>query len=161
ICRLAGGRNYAENTRDVDDMRLGSAAKMRQKGAGSVDYAPEVDAHQPGQLCIIELVELTEQRNTGIVDDNAESRKFRNGRLSELFDLFGVGDIDAANRDPTRMRGYHRFRDRFQSGNVEIGQRKIAAARSKFERKRPADTARCPSYCRRRSLKVKCLHTTP
>ncbi len=82
-------------------MRLRSAAKMRQEGAGSVYHAPEVDAHQPGQLCIVELVELTEQRNTGIVDDNAESRKFRDGRLSELLDLFGVGDIDAANRHPS------------------------------------------------------------
>ena len=142
-------------------MRLRPAAKMRQKGTGSVYHAPEIDAHQPGHLRIVELVELAQQRNTGIVDDDAEGREFRYGRARELFDLFGVRDIDAVNRDPPCMRGRHRFGNRLQTAGVDVGQRQIAAARRKFQRERPADAARCPGYRRRGSLKVKCLHITP
>src|SRR5208283_423512 len=126
-------RDYAEDARDVDYVRLGPAPKMRQEGARSVYYAPEVYAHQPRHLRIVVFVELTQQRNTGIVDENAESREFSDGRLRELFDLFGIGDVDAANGDSPRMSNRDFFRYRLKACVVDIGQREIAAASSKFQ----------------------------
>ena len=69
--------------------------EMRQEGAGAVHHAPEIDVEQPFHLRLVDLVELAEQRDAGIVDDDVEAG-MRGGRgLREILDLAGLADIDA------------------------------------------------------------------
>ena len=83
---------------EVDDMGLALASKMRQECAGRVHHAPEIDVHQPVHLRLVDLVELAEQGDAGIVDDDVEAGMSRCGGLRELLDLIGLADIDAVNR---------------------------------------------------------------
>jgi len=56
------------------------------------------------------------------------------------------------------MSGGDFFCNGLQTNAVEIGKRKVAAARGKLMRERPAYAARRSGYCRCTSLKIKGLH---
>ena len=47
--------------------------KMRQERAGAAHHAPEIDVEQPFHLRLVDLVEVAEQRDAGIVDDDVEA----------------------------------------------------------------------------------------
>ena len=74
-------------------------AKMRQEGAGRMHHAPEIDVHQPVHLRLIDLGEVAEQRDAGIVDEDIEGRMGRQRGLRERLDLVGLADIDTMQRD--------------------------------------------------------------
>ena len=72
-------------------------AKMRQERAGRMHHAPEIDVHQPVHLRLVDLVELAEQGDAGIVDDDVEAGMGGDRGLREILDLFGLADIDAVH----------------------------------------------------------------
>jgi hypothetical protein len=61
--------------------------------------APEIDVHQPVHLRLLDLAELAEQSDAGIVDENVEGRVGRDRSLREIGDLRGLADIDAMRGD--------------------------------------------------------------
>jgi hypothetical protein len=91
-------------------------------------HAPEIDVHQPVHLRLVDLVELAEQRNAGIVDDDVEAGMGGYRCLRERFDLAGIADIDAVDRHFTRMGLGDLGGDALQSRLVAIGQRQVGAA---------------------------------
>src|SRR5260370_12390390 len=103
-------------------------------------HAPEIDVHQPVHLRLVDLVELAEQADAGIVDEDVEARVGGDSGLREVRDLAGLGDVDAVDADLALAGRADLGRDRLQSRLVAIRQREIAAARRKLERQRPADT---------------------
>jgi hypothetical protein len=62
-------------------------------------HAPEIDVEQPVHLRLVDLAELAEQGDAGIVDENVERGVGRGRGLREVRDLFGLGDIGAVGRD--------------------------------------------------------------
>src|ERR1700722_10313086 len=137
---LARRGDDPKDARDVDDVGLFPLRQMRQEGAGAMHHAPEIDVDQPFHLRLLDFVELAEQRDAGIVDDDAEVGMGRYGRGREVGDLPGLADVNAMQRDFLFCADFSR--NRLQPGLVAIGQRQVAAARGKLDRQRPADAAR-------------------
>lgn len=61
------------------------------------------------------IVEIPAQRNARIVDDDVEARKVGDRRLSEVFDLLAITDIDALRGDSPAVGGAHLLRDGIES----------------------------------------------
>ena len=68
-------------------MGFALARQMRQERARGVHHAPEIDLHQPVHLRLLDLVELAEQGDAGIVDDDVEPGMGRCRGLREVCDL--------------------------------------------------------------------------
>ena len=117
------------------------AGKLRQERARRVHHAPEIDVHQPVHLRLVDLVELAEQRDAGIVDDDVEAGMAGDSCLREGFDLARLADVDAVQGDFSRMGFADLGGDGAQSRFVAIRQRQVAAARRQLKRQRPADAA--------------------
>src|SRR6478736_4823814 len=141
IRRLPRRRDDPENAGEVDDVGLALARKLRQERARRMHHAPEIDVDQPLHLRLVDLVELAEQGDAGIVDDDVEARMGGARSFREGFDLAGFGDVDAVHGDFSRMGFGDLGGDRLQSCLVAVRQRKIAAARRQLKRQRPADAA--------------------
>ena len=45
-------------------------AKLRQKGFGAIDHAPEVNVHHPFEIIVSQFLNRGDLRDTRIVDDN-------------------------------------------------------------------------------------------
>jgi hypothetical protein len=78
---------------------------------------------------VIDLVELAEQGDAGVVDDDVEAGMSRCGGLRELFNLTWFRDVDAVNADLLQAGFGDLGGKRLQSGLVAIRQRQVAAAR--------------------------------
>src|SRR6202047_3529767 len=122
---------------------------------------PKVDVHKPCHLRLIELIEFTQQRNTGIVDEDVERWKFVYGRRSEVLDLLRSSNVDAADRDSAPVSCDDVFRSRLQSRLVHIGERHVAASSRQGKCEGATDSARRSSYRSSRSFKSKFLHVSP
>src|SRR5262249_7516529 len=90
-------------------------------------------------LRLVDLLELAEQGDAGIVDENVERRMDDGGSFREFCDFSGLGDIDAMHADLAAAADLGR--ERLQPGFVAIGKREVAAALAQLQRERPADAA--------------------
>ena len=61
--------------------------QMRQEGARGAHHAPEIDVHQPVHLALVDLDELAEQGDAGIIDEDVEPGMGRRGGLREGRDV--------------------------------------------------------------------------
>src|SRR4029077_1905933 len=106
--------------------------EMRQEGARRMHHTPEIDVDQPFHLRLFDLVEVSEQSDTGIVDDDVE-RGVRGGSgYREIRDLAGLADIDTVHADLALSLSVDLGGDLLQAGLVAIRQRQVAAARGQF-----------------------------
>ena len=151
VSGLPRRRDDAKNAGEVDDMGFALARKMRQERARAVHHAPEIDVHEPVHLRLVDLVEVADQRDAGIVDEDVEGRVGRRRGMRERLDLLAIADIDAVHGNPLRMGAADLGGDGLQAGLVAIRQRQVAAARGKFNRERPADPAGGACHGRSRS----------
>ena len=134
---------------------------MLHERARPAHDAPEIDIHQPRHLRLVEFIELSQQRNPGIVDKQAKRREIGNGGRGEILNCFGIGDIHAADRDAACMRSRNFFRHQLKTRLIQIGKRQIATECGEFQRQGTSDAAGRARDRRSRSFKLKTFHMSP
>ncbi len=99
----------------------------RQERPRHAHDAPEIDAEQPVEISLSDLLEGTAKRNTGIVDENVDSGMFGRHLPRKSGDRGAVGYIEVMPADTHLVHGELGGRTR-ERGVVNIGKREVAAA---------------------------------
>src|SRR5437868_5040998 len=66
---------------------------MFDGGQRAIHDAPKVDVKEPPMVLVTDLVELTEDRNAGVVDPGIEAAEVVDSRLRDSLDILGTADI--------------------------------------------------------------------
>ena len=135
---LAGGRDDAEDARQIDDLRGRLLPQHRQERLAHPHRAPEIDREQPFHVGEADLVEAPEQRDAGIVDQHARPSVLGKDRLAQGIRRGRIRHVRGvlADRHP---RLASRGRDRGKRVAVAIDERQTATAGRQAHRQRRAD----------------------
>src|SRR5215213_1793101 len=87
-------RDQTEHARDVNDVSAFLLKQRWKKSLCTIDHAPEVDAHQPFEILDGQLLERSEQTDTGIINKMSNAPVFCDHILSELRYGCTVRDIE-------------------------------------------------------------------
>src|SRR5262249_42681776 len=149
VCSLAGRTEQAKYAGNVHYVRFRLFLEQREKEFASVNHTPKIDADEPLHLRQGEFGKGTEQRYSGVVDQEGCSSKIRPYRQGEGFDRCRLSNIDVVG---PCFDCSHEFAGLIQRGGVYVGQSQLGALRSQLHGQSPADARTGTSHNRDRTL---------
>ncbi len=136
---LPGHRDQPEERGQVDQVPVAGGDQVRQELLGAVHDAPEVDAHDPVHVGVLEVLEVAGQRDAGVVDDDVDPAELLDHRQCVRRERVAVGDVEVVGADLASTRALDQRDGLGQPGVVDVGEREQRAAPGQVERERAAD----------------------
>jgi hypothetical protein len=102
--RQAGEGDLAADARELQDAAAALCAKVRHDGTGDLDRAREVRAELTLDLLVAHLLRRPEQAVPGVRDDDVDAPELGEGRVHDVADQGGVGDVEGTDPEPVGVR---------------------------------------------------------
>jgi hypothetical protein len=118
---LPGGRNQAEQARDIDDVSARLAAEDRQKISNAINDAPEIDLHEPFEIGKRDFLEISVEGDAGVVDEQGDTLVMLEDFGGEVFHGARVADVESMRGDGDFF-GFDLARCVEQAGFIYIGE---------------------------------------
>ena len=111
---------------------------MRQEGFGAVDHAPEVDVHHPLDVLELAGLDVTAERDAGVVVDLVDLAEVLVDLVGVGEESFALGDVEAVDLDSHTQRGQPPLGLREPFG-VDVADRQLRACAGQLDGQRLAD----------------------
>ena len=123
----------------VHDVAVAGGDQVRQELLGAVHDAPEVDADDPVDVVVVEVLEVAGQRDAGVVDDHVDPAELLGDGRGVRRHRGAVGDVEAVAAHLARAGGLDQVDGLGEPGLVDVGEREQRAAAGDVEGQRAAD----------------------
>jgi hypothetical protein len=136
---LTRHRDEAEERGDVDDVAVAGRDQVRQELLGAVHDTPEVDADDPVHVLVVEVDDVTGERDARVVDDHVDPSELLGHRGGVRRERGPVGDVELVCAHGLGARGLGEGPGLGETGLVDVGQREVRAAAGEVQREGAAD----------------------